>query len=115
EQSSGSTQIGKATNRLTEITQEINSSVEEQASGAQAVVRAMDKMRELVQQSTSSSTELAAAAEQMSKLSRSLLDSMDRFVLDDSYAEGRRGQARRPGGDSGRHSDAAEYAELVRS
>ncbi|MFZ0433425.1 MAG: methyl-accepting chemotaxis protein [Candidatus Acidiferrales bacterium] len=115
EQSSGSTQIGKATNRLTEITQEINSSVEEQASGAQAVVRAMEKMRELVQQSTSSSTELAAAAEQMSKLSRSLLDSMDRFVLDDSYAEGRRGQARRPGGDSGRHTDAAEYAELVRS
>src|SRR6202007_2248802 len=84
EQSSGSSQIAKATNRLTEITQEINSSVEEQASGSQAVVRAMEKMRELVQQSTSSSTELAAAAEQMSKLSRNLLDSMDRFVLDRS-------------------------------
>ena len=52
------------------------------ASGAQAVVRAMDKMRELVQQSASSSTELSAAAEQMLKLSRNLLDSMDRFVLD---------------------------------
>jgi len=45
-----------------------------------AVVRAMDKMRELVQQSASSSTELSAAAEQMLKLSRNLLDSMDRFV-----------------------------------
>jgi methyl-accepting chemotaxis protein len=82
EQSVGSTQIAKATGRLTEITQEINSAVEEQASGAQAVVRAMDKMRELVQQSASSSTELSAAAEQMLKLSRNLLDSMDRFVLD---------------------------------
>src|SRR5580693_5477553 len=84
EQSVGSSQIAKATGRLTEITQEINSAVEEQASGAQAVVRAMDKMRELVQQSASSSTELSAAAEQMLKLSRNLLDSMDRFVLDTS-------------------------------
>ena len=82
EQSAGSSQIAKATNRLTEITQEINSAVEEQASGAQAVVRAMDKMRELVQQSASSSTELSAAAEQMLKLSRNLLDNMDRFVID---------------------------------
>ena len=93
EQSSGSSQIAKATNRLTEITQEINSSVEEQASGSQAVVRAMEKMRELVQQSTSSSTELAATAEQMSKLSRVLLESMDRFVLDEGSAEGRRNLA----------------------
>ena len=82
EQSVGSAQIAKATNRLTEITQEINSAVEEQASGAQAVVRAMDKMRELVQQSASSSTQLSAAAEQMLKLSRNLLDTMDRFVID---------------------------------
>jgi methyl-accepting chemotaxis protein len=84
EQSIGSSQIAKATNRLTEITQEISSAVEEQASGAQAVVRAMDKMRELVQQSASSSTELSAAAEQMLKLSRNLLDNMDRFVIDRS-------------------------------
>jgi methyl-accepting chemotaxis protein len=114
EQSSGSAQIAKATNRLTEITQEINSSVEEQASGAQAVVRAMEKMRELVQQSTSSSTQLAAAAEQMSKLSRALLDSMDRFVLDESHGSARRPPARRfeQGSD---HHVPAEYAEMVRS
>ena len=87
EQSVGSTQIAKATSRLTEITQEINSAVEEQASGAQAVVRAMDKMRELVQQSASSSTELSAAAEQMLKLSRNLLDSMDRFILEQRAPE----------------------------
>jgi methyl-accepting chemotaxis protein len=112
EQSNGSAQIAKATNRLTEITQEINSSVEEQASGAQAVVRAMERMRELVQQSTSSSTELAAAAEQMSKLSRVLLESMDRFVLDEAYAERR--PARRPAPAPERHAPA-EYAEAVRS
>src|SRR5271170_7311429 len=113
EQSSGSTQIAKATNRLTEITQEINSSVEEQASGAQGVVRAMEKMRELVQQSTSSSTELAAAAEQMSKLSRVLLESMDRFVLDEGFADTRRHASRRPSLASERPA-RQEYAEVTR-
>ena len=122
EQSSGSSQIAKATNRLTEITQEINSSVEEQASGSQAVVRAMEKMRELVQQSTSSSTELAAAAEQMSKLSRVLLQSMDRFVLDEGLLDSRRQFGRRQSsgglqgsGNAGDRQAPAEYAEVVRS
>src|SRR5215471_15915589 len=81
EQSHGSAQIARATTRLNEITHEINSAVEEQASGAQAVVKAMERMRELVQSSTSGSTELAASAEQMSKMSRDLLESMDRFSL----------------------------------
>jgi methyl-accepting chemotaxis protein len=116
EQSVGSSQIAKATGRLTEITQEINSAVEEQASGAQAVVRAMDKMRELVQQSASSSTELSAAAEQMLKLSRNLLDSMDRFVLDRSAQLGGQsetaGPRRKPGS---RREKEMEYAELARS
>jgi methyl-accepting chemotaxis protein len=115
EQSNGSSQIAKATNRLTEITQEITSSVEEQASGAQAVVRAMEKMRELVQQSTSSSSQLAAAAEQMTKLSRVLVESMDRFVLDEGFSEGRRGGARRLAGAGERSFGSQEYAELVRS
>jgi methyl-accepting chemotaxis protein len=118
EQSVGSSQIAKATGRLTEITQEINSAVEEQASGAQAVVRAMDKMRELVQQSASSSTELSAAAEQMLKLSRNLLDSMDRFVLDRAAAprgskySDQRG-SRRSAGPSA--AQELEYAELART
>jgi methyl-accepting chemotaxis protein len=117
EQSVGSAQIAKATSRLTEITQEINSAVEEQASGAQAVVRAMDKMRELVQQSASSSTELSAAAEQMLKLSRNLLDAMDRFVLDRSTQQrSRRGEPGTKRRGSGAESEEeAEYAELVRS
>jgi methyl-accepting chemotaxis protein len=120
EQSVGSSQIAKATSRLTEITQEINSAVEEQASGAQAVVRAMDKMRELVQQSASSSTELSAAAEQMLKLSRNLLDSMDRFVLDRSAANRLRrsespSPAPRRSGSGSRETQSErelEYAEI---
>jgi len=116
EQSVGSAQIGKATSRLTEITQEINSAVEEQASGAQAVVRAMDKMRELVQQSASSSTELSAAAEQMLKLSRNLLESMDRFVLDRSGQLRTRREAvtQRRAADIQRAQEL-EYAEISKS
>ncbi len=86
EQSHGSSQIAKATTRLNEITHEINSAVEEQAGGTQAVVRAMERMRELVQQSSSSSTELAASAEQMSKMARNMMDSMDRFKLEGALA-----------------------------
>ena len=116
EQSNGSSQIAKATTRLTEITQEINSSVEEQASGAQGVVRAMEKMRELVQQSTSSSTELAAAAEQMSKLSRILLESMDRFRIE---RDGGQKSLSVPSwdhdGERGRHSEDAYHHDLVRA
>jgi methyl-accepting chemotaxis protein len=114
EQSNGSSQIAKATNRLTEITQEINSSVEEQASGAQAVVRAMEKMRELVQQSTSSSTQLAATAEQMSRLSRGLITSMDRFVLGGN-GNGRTSPQRKPVSESAPRLSAGRYAELVNS
>lgn len=90
EQSHGSSQIAEATTRLNEITHEITSSVEEQASGAQAVVRAMERMREIVQRSASSSTELAASAEQMSKMSRILLESMDSFILEKRAKEPQR-------------------------
>jgi methyl-accepting chemotaxis protein len=110
EQSHGSSQIAKATTRLNEITHEINSSVEEQASGAQAVVRAMEKMRELVQRSSSGSTELAASAEQMSKMSRTMLESMDRFILETmGNGDGRNGHARRNDEQNGRPA-AVHYA-----
>jgi methyl-accepting chemotaxis protein len=81
EQSHGSTQIARATTRLNEITHEISSAVEEQASGARAVVQSMERMSNLVQSSTSASTELAASSDQMSKMSRGLLDSMNTFLL----------------------------------
>jgi hypothetical protein len=41
-----------------------------------------------VQQTTSGSTELAASAEQMSKMSRGLLESMDRFAIDQNDHSG---------------------------
>jgi methyl-accepting chemotaxis protein len=111
EQSHGSSQIAKATTRLNEITHEINSSVEEQASGAQAVVRAMEKMRELVQRSSSGSTELAASSEQMSKMARTMLEAMDRFVLETSQnGDGRNGVARRGEDTQQRGSAAVRYA-----
>jgi methyl-accepting chemotaxis protein len=103
EQSHGSSQIARATTRLNEITHEINSSVEEQASGAHAVVKAMERMRELVQQTTSGSTELAASAEQMSKMSRELLESMDRFALE----QAERGSSRRDDKSFGSHARQA--------
>ncbi len=102
EQSHGSSQIARATTRLNEITHEINSAVEEQASGAQAVVKAMERMRELVQQSTSGSTELAASSEQMSKMSRGLLEFMDRFAL----AEASRGLGKEESGRGARRAAA---------
>jgi methyl-accepting chemotaxis protein len=108
QQSHGSSQIAKATTRLNEITHEINSAVEEQASGAQAVVKAMEKMRELVGQSTSGSTELAASAEQMSKMSRQLLEAMDRFVLELAYASNGRSDRR------GNDGSAMRYAATGR-
>ncbi|HTQ86687.1 MAG TPA: methyl-accepting chemotaxis protein [Candidatus Solibacter sp.] len=86
EQSVGSSQIAKTTNRLNEITQEISSSVEEQASGAQAVVKAMEKMRELVQHSTSGATELAAASEQMTKLARGLLKTLENISIEEQQS-----------------------------
>jgi methyl-accepting chemotaxis protein len=93
EQSHGSSQIARATTRLNEITHEINSAVEEQASGAQAVVKAMERMRELVQSSTSGSTELAASSEQMSKMSRGLLEFLDRFSLAEASHSQLRGES----------------------
>ncbi len=116
EQSHGSSQIARATTRLNEITHEINSAVEEQASGAQAVVLAMERMRELVQRSTSGSTELAASSEQMSKMSRSLLEAMDSFVLDGHPPGGNRNGRKPPRtpADSSRVSPAG-YAEAARS
>jgi methyl-accepting chemotaxis protein len=115
EQSNGSSQIARATTRLNEITHEINSSVEEQASGSQAVVRAMEKMRELIQRSTSGSTELAASAEQMSKMSRTLLDSMDRFVLEtlSSNGHGNRHAGGNGNSRSEEHNTLSQYATTV--
>ncbi len=126
EQSVGSSQIAKTTNRLNEITQEISSSVEEQASGAQAVVKAMEKMRELVQHSTSGATELAAASEQMTKLARALLKTLENITIEEQQprspsdsAAPQHFLAGSGNGGNGHASNSREYdprlAELVNS
>jgi methyl-accepting chemotaxis protein len=81
EQADSSSQIGRATGRLNEITSEVSASVSEQATGTHAVVSSMERMRQIVQQSSSSSAELAAQAEQMSTMARMLMEIMDRFKL----------------------------------
>jgi flagellin-like hook-associated protein FlgL len=91
---------------LNEITHEINSAVEEQASGAQAVVKAMERMRELIQQSTSGSTELAASAEQMSKMSRELLDALERVAGRTGDVDQRARNEERTGGKGARRATA---------
>jgi len=70
EQSSGSTQIAKASENLREITHEISSSTEEQASAAEQIVKTMEKMREMIHQNTSGTAELASSAEQLSSPGR---------------------------------------------
>ena len=66
----------------------------------------MERMRELVQQSTSGSTELAASSEQMSKMSRGLLEFIDRFAL----GETSRGQSvDTPGRNARRASAGSQF------
>jgi methyl-accepting chemotaxis protein len=81
EQADSSSQIDIATHRLNAISCEVSAAVNEQATGTSAVVSSMERMSGLVQQSSSSSVELAAQSEQMSGMSRTLLDLMGRFKL----------------------------------
>jgi len=85
-----------------------------EASGAQAVVKAMERMRELVQQSTSGSTELAASAEQMSKMSRGLLEFMDRFALDENSAQRQSAPDEKPQ-NARRAGAGSRYNRLIKS
>jgi methyl-accepting chemotaxis protein len=84
EQSSGSSQIGKASENLREITQEISSATDEQASAAEQIVKTMEKMREMIHQNASASVELASSAEQMSSQSERFLQVVGSFKLNNS-------------------------------
>ena len=83
EQSSGSTQIAKAAEKLREITHEITSSTEEQASAAEQIVKTMEKMREMIHQNASGTTELASSAEQLRSQADRFQEIVGRFRIDD--------------------------------
>lgn len=81
EQSSGSTQIAKASENLREITQEISSAMSEQSTSAEQIVKTMEKMREMVQQNASASTQLASSSEEMRTQAEKFQGIVGRFVL----------------------------------
>ena len=84
EQSSGSTQIAKASENLREVTHEISSSTEEQASAAEQIVKTMEKMREMIHQNASGTAELASSAEQLRSQTDRFQQIVGRFVLNGS-------------------------------
>ena len=117
EQSSGSSQIGKASENLREITQEITSATDEQASAAEQIVKTMEKMREMIHQNASAAVELASSAEQMSTQSERFLQVVDNFKLNDSERSERTEtgpqkkvkSGKRPGNGNGDSRTKAEY------
>jgi methyl-accepting chemotaxis protein len=92
EQSSGSTQIAKATENLREVTHEISSATEEQASAAEQIVKTMEKMRNMVHQNASGTAELASSAEQLRSQADRFLEIVSRFQTGDGAGPA----ARRP-------------------
>lgn len=108
EQSSGSTQIAKATENLREVTQEITSATDEQASAAEQIVKTMEKMREMIHQNASGTTELASSAEQLSSQAERFQQIVGRFVLNGSEVlseglqKGKRITVRQGDGNGGR-------------
>jgi methyl-accepting chemotaxis protein len=84
EQSSGSTQIAKATENLREVTHEISSAADEQASAAEQIVKTMEKMRNMVHQNASGTAELASSAEQMRTQADRFLEIVSQFQLGDA-------------------------------
>jgi methyl-accepting chemotaxis protein len=81
QQASGSSLIAQATGHLNLLTQEMASSITQQAAATREVVGAMDGLSAGSREISSNSAQLAASAEQMSQMSRGLLDIMERFHI----------------------------------
>jgi methyl-accepting chemotaxis protein len=88
QQAAGSSLIAQATSHLNQLTQEMASAIEEQAASTKNVVSNMDAMLEGSREISSSSSELAVSAELMSRMSRHLLDIMDRFRIPGQHRGG---------------------------
>jgi methyl-accepting chemotaxis protein len=84
QQAAGSNQIAKASSHLEQLTQEIASAIEQQAASTKQAVGAMDALLGGSREVSSSSAELAVSAGQMSRMSQSLLQLMERFTLPDN-------------------------------
>lgn len=84
EQSSGSTQIAKATENLREVTHEISSAADEQATAAEQIVKTMEKMRNMVHQNASGTAELASSAEQLRSQADRFLEIVSQFQIGDN-------------------------------
>src|SRR5574341_42962 len=104
EQSSGSTQIAKATESLREITHEISSATEEQASAAEQIVKTMEKMREMIHQNAAGSTELASSAEQLRSQADRFQEIVGRFALNGADRTAAKEQRAAPGRNDGNGS-----------
>jgi methyl-accepting chemotaxis protein len=81
QQAGGANSIALATNHLNQLTQEMASAIEQQAVATRQVVHSMDAMLGGSREISSSASELAVSAEQMSKMSNSLLQLMERFHI----------------------------------
>ncbi len=81
QQSSGSSQIAKATSHLNQLTQEMSSSIEQQAVATKQVVGTMDGLLAGSREISSNSAQLAVSADQMSRMSQHLLQLMERFRI----------------------------------
>lgn len=81
QQASGSTLIAQATGHLTQLTQEMASSIEQQSVATKNVAETMDSMLGGSREISSNSAELAVSAEQMSRMSQYLLQIMARFQI----------------------------------
>ncbi|MDH4231805.1 MAG: methyl-accepting chemotaxis protein [Nitrospirota bacterium] len=122
EQSSGSTQIAKAAEKLREVTHEITSATEEQASAAEQIVKTMEKMREMIHQNASGTVELASSAEQLNSQAERFQQVVARFQI--NGAEGasmgwtgphKKEKTFRKGGGNGEHKPKSGHeAEAVR-
>lgn len=79
EQSSGASQVAKASQDLAQITQEIRIATQEQAIGTNEIVKAMGALRSVVDQSAQMTAELQEAAESLYSQSEGLRGVASRF------------------------------------
>jgi methyl-accepting chemotaxis protein len=88
QQAAGSSRIADVSTHLEQLTQEMASAIEQQAVSTRQAVSAMDALLSGSREVSSSSSELAVSADQMSHMSQSLLQLMERFTLPDHHPAG---------------------------